>query len=196
MTVNGAAGLPCVQTGIHRLSRCTEAPRYGREPAPRAARASAPPAAPFRLPSNSCWCSCPLEPRNGRETGHGGRVRVTHNTRRVRVYGRAGWLIIGSRTARGGTPRQQVEAQRYRSSGRHDVSGCLRPCLIAYYDLCFLGTDSRMAAGLFEWWGLGVPCWRRYLCCASRRIEFAARASRGRELGLRKCLQVLYSCQG
>ena len=53
-----------------------------------------------------------------------------------------GWLVIGSKPERGGAPRQWVETQRYRSSGRHDVSGCLRPCLIAYYDLCFLGTDS------------------------------------------------------
>ena len=105
-----------------------------------------------------------------------------------------GWLVIGSKPERGGAPRQWVETQRYRSSGRHDVSGCLRPCLIAYYDLCFLGTDSRMAAGLFEWC-LGVlHCWRRYLCCASRRIEFAARTSRGRELGPQECLQELYCC--
>ena len=90
------------------------------------------------------------EPRTGTESWHPGSVRVTRNIRRAGAYGRAGWLVIGSRTARGGAPRQQVETHRYRSSGRHDVSGCLRPCLIAYYDLCFLGTDSRVAAGFFE----------------------------------------------
>ena len=172
----------------------TEASRYGSAPAPRCPGAGAPATAPFRLPSNSCWGSSRSGSRALVRRQDSGHVRVTHNTRRVGAYGRAGWLVIGSKPERGGAPRQQVEAQRHRSSGRHDVSGCLRPCLIAYYDLCFLGTDSRMAAGLFEWC-LGVlHCWRRYLCCASRRIEFAARTSRGRELGPQECLQELYCC--
>ena len=85
------------------------------------------------------------EPRTGRETGHGGRVGVTHNMRRVGAYGRVGWLVIGSKPERGGAPRQQVETQRYWSSGRRDLSGCSRPCLIAYYDCVFLGMDSRVA---------------------------------------------------
>ena len=93
------------------------------------------------------------EPRTGRETGHGGRVGVTHNMRRVGAYGRVGWLVIGSKPERGGAPRQQVETQRYWSSGRRDLSGCSRPCLIAYYDCVFLGMDSRVAN-----WGWFLYC--------------------------------------
>ena len=133
-----------------------------------AARASA------RLPQLNFGCPPTLagavqlwEPRTGTDSWHSGSVRVTRNIRRAGAYGRAGWLVIGSRMARGGAPRRRLDTQRYRSSGRRDLSGCLRPCLIAYYDLCFLGTDSRMAAGFFEC-GLCVHCWRRYLCIRLR----------------------------
>ncbi len=78
------------------------------------------------------------------------RIRVASELRSV------AWLILGSKLERVGAPRRMLEMQRYRSSGRHDITGCLRPCLIAYYDFCLLGTDSRMATGFFECCGLGV----------------------------------------
>ena len=142
--------------------------------------------------SNSCLVQQPhWEPRA--RVRRRARWSCTGHAQRAprRSLRSVGWLVIGSKPGRGGAPRQQVEAQRHRSSGRHDVSGCLRPCLIAYYDLCFLGTDSRMAAGLFEWWPWCIVCWRRYLCCASRRIDFTARVCRGRELGPRRFLEGL-----
>ena len=125
----------------------TEPSQYGRAPAPRCPGAGAPATAPFRLPSNSCWSSSRtgsrvLVGRQGTVAAYGSRT--TRASSRLRSVG---WLVIGSKPERVGASRQQVETKRYRSSGRHDVSGCLRPCLIAYYDLCFLGTDSRMAAG-------------------------------------------------
>ena len=124
----------------------TEASRYGSAPAPRCPGAGAPATAPFRLPSNSCWSSSRTGSRaQGYGDGHGGRVRVTHNARRVGAYDRSDGLSSDESRGRGGAPRQQVEAQRHRSSGRRDLSGCLRPCLLAYYDLCFLGMDSRVA---------------------------------------------------
>ena len=112
---------------------------------------------PARQPTSQATVSgCPptlagavqlWEPRTGTDSWHGSRVRVTHNTRRVGAYGWAGWLVTGSRAARGGAPRQQVEMRRYPSYGRRDLSGCLRPCLIAYNDCVFLGTASRVATG-------------------------------------------------
>ena len=47
-----------------------------------------------------------------------------------------GMVYRRGRSRRGDAPRQQ-QRQRDRSSGRDDVSGCSRPCLIAYYDLAF-----------------------------------------------------------
>ena len=156
-----------------------------------AARASA------RLPQLNFGCPPTLagavqlwEPRTGTDSWHSGSVRVTRNIRRAGAYGRAGWLVIGSRMARGGAPRRRLDTQRYRSSGRRDLSGCLRPCLIAYYDFCFLGTSSR-EAGFFE-----LPCWTAICAKDPEFTGTTARAYRGRKLGPRKCLQVLYSCQG
>ena len=90
----------------------------------------------LRLPSNSCWSSSRPGSRAlwGGDTRRDRRVRVTRNTRRVGAYGRSGWFIVGAKAC--DAPRQQ-QRQRDRSSGRDDVSGCSRPCLIAYYDLAF-----------------------------------------------------------
>ena len=131
-------------TGIHRLSfgsitirQCARSTLPARR---RTSHGSLSAALQLLLVQQPLW-----EPRTGTSRRHRGPARVTRNMRRVGAYGRAGWLVIGSKLERVGAPRQQVETQKYRSSGRQDVSGCLRPCLLAYYDLCFLGMDSRVA---------------------------------------------------
>ena len=104
-----------------------------------AARASAHlPRLPFGCPPTFAWSAAALGAAHwyGQTapwpcTGH-----AEHASRRG-LRARAGWLVIGSKPERVGAPRQQVETQRYWSSGRHDITGCLRPCLIAYYDFCF-----------------------------------------------------------
>ena len=97
----------------------TEAPRYGSAPAPRCPGAGAPATAPFRLPSNSCWCSCRTGSRaQGYGDGHGGRVRVTHNTRRVGAYDRSDGL--SSDRSRSASARRDSRWRR-RGIGRLDA---------------------------------------------------------------------------
>ena len=107
-----------------------------------AARASAHlPRLRLRLPSNSCWSSSRSGSRAlGAETHD---ETVAYGPRRIRVaseptVGRDGHRR--GRSRRGDAPRQQ-QRQRDRSSGRDDVSGCSRPCLIAYYDLASFRYD-------------------------------------------------------
>ena len=103
-------------------------------PAPRCPRVGAPPMAPSQAALQLLLVQQPLwEPRSGGgDTRRDRRVRATRNTRRVGAYGRSGWFIVGAKAC--DAPRQQ-QRQRDRSSGRDDVSGCSRPCLIAFYDL-------------------------------------------------------------
>ena len=116
------------------MASCTEAPRYGS-----AARATLP---ARRCTSHGTVSGCPPTLAGpaaalgaalwGGDTRRNRRVRATPNTRRVGAYGRSGWFIVGAKAC--DAPRQQ-QRQRDRSSGRDDVSGCSRPCLIAFYDL-------------------------------------------------------------
>ena len=122
------------------MASCTEAPRYGS-----AARATLP---ARRCTSHGTVSGCPPTLAGpaaalgaalwGKDTRRDRRVRVTRNTRRVGAYGRSGWFIVGAKAC--DAPRQQ-QRQRDRSSGRDDVSGCSRPCLIAYYDLASFRYD-------------------------------------------------------
>ena len=110
------------------------APRYGS-----AARATLP---ARRRTSHGSGCPPTLAgpaaalgaARSGAETHD---ETVAYGSRGIRVaseptVGRDG--LSSGRRRRGDAPRQQ-QRQRDRSSGRDDVSGCSRPCLIAYYDL-------------------------------------------------------------
>ena len=97
----------------------TEASRYGSAPAPRCPGAGAPATAPFRLPSNSCWSSSRTGSRaQGYGDGHGGRVRVTHNARRVGAYDRSDGL--SSDESRGAAARRDSRWRR-RGIGRLDA---------------------------------------------------------------------------
>ena len=91
----------------------------------------------LRLPSNSCWSSSRSGSRalGRRHTTKPSRTGHAEYASR-RSLRSVGMVIVGAKAC--DAPRQQ-QRQRDRSSGRDDVSGCSRPCLIAYYDLAFLG---------------------------------------------------------
>ena len=93
----------------------------------------------LRLPSNSCWSSSRSGSRalGQRHTTRPSRTGHAEYASR-RSLRSVGMVYRRGRSRRGDAPRQQ-QRQRDRSSGRDDVSGCSRPCLIAYYDLAFLG---------------------------------------------------------
>ena len=121
------------QTGIHRVaSSCTRHHDTAARPV-HAARALA------HLPRHRFGCPPTIAgPAAALGAAHwyGDRARwprTGHAQHAPRRSLRAvGWLVIGSKPERVGASRQQVETQRYWSSGRHDITGCLRPCLIAY----------------------------------------------------------------
>ena len=128
----------CIEPAVaRRRHKCSSAP------APRCPRVGAPPTAPFRLPSNSCWCSSRTGSRAhwyGDE--HGGRVPVTHNTRRVGAYGRAGWLFIGSKSS-----ATACRDSRWRRRGIGRLDDMMSPVACGRVSsrimICvFLGTDS------------------------------------------------------
>ena len=99
-----------------------------------AARASAHlPWLRLRLPSNSCWSSSRSGSRalGRRHTTKPSRTGHAEYASR-RSLRSVGMVIVGAKAC--DAPRQQ-QRQRDRSSGRDDVSGCSRPCLIAFYDL-------------------------------------------------------------
>ena len=101
-----------------------------------AARASAHlPWLRLRLPSNSCWSSSRSGSRalGRRHTTKPSRTGHAEYASR-RSLRSVGMVIVGAKAC--DAPRQQ-QRQRDRSSGRDDVSGCSRPCLIAYYDLAY-----------------------------------------------------------
>ena len=105
-----------------------------------AARASAHlPWLSLRLPSNSCWSSSRSGSRalGRRHTTKPSRTGHAEYASR-RSLRSVGMVIVGAKAC--DAPRQQ-QRQRDRSSGRDDVSGCSRPCLIAYYDLASFRYD-------------------------------------------------------
>ena len=135
MTYNVLAGVRVHDDGGHWLwpavqrRHDTAAP-----PAPRCPRVGAPPTAQSQAALQLLLVQQPLwEPRSGAKTHD---ETVAYGSRGIRVaseptVGRDG-LSSGRKAC--DAPRQQ-QRQRDRSSGRDDVSGCSRPCLIAFYDL-------------------------------------------------------------
>ena len=135
---NVLAGVRVHDDGRHWLWPAVQSATIRQRRPPRCPRVGAPPWLRLRLPSNSCWSSSRSGSRAlGRRHRRNRRVRATPNTRRVGAYSRSGWSSSGRRRA---AARQQ-QRQRDRSSGRDDVSGCSRPCLIAYYDLASFRYD-------------------------------------------------------
>ena len=129
-------------TGIHRLSF------YGSVTIRQRARATLPArrrtshgslsaALQLLLVQQLLW-SRALVGRQGTVAAYGSRT--THVASEA-TGGRDGLSLVGDKARRrAATAAGNAEVS---VSGRHDVSGCLWPCLIAYYDLCFLGTDTR-----------------------------------------------------
>ena len=137
LTYNVLAGVRVHDDGGHWLwpavqrRHDTAAP-----PAPRCPRVGAPPTAQAALQLLLVQ-QPPWEPRalGRRHTTRPSRTGHAEYASR-RSLRSVGMVYRRGRSRRGDAPRQQ-QRQRDRSSGRDDVSGCSRPCLIAYYDLAF-----------------------------------------------------------
>ena len=118
--------------GALAMASCTGRHDTAAPPAPRCPRVGAPPTAQAAL--QLLLVQQPLwEPRalGRRHTTRPSRTGHAEYASR-RSLRSVGMVIVGAKAC--DAPRQQ-QRQRDRSSGRDDVSGCSRPCLIAYYDL-------------------------------------------------------------